>query len=210
MKYKSIFLWLFILFLLISIFTIMGPAEATLGSNARIVYLHGAWVWASLAAFIIAGCAGLIGLVRQFTGKTTGLYHQWSRAIGRTGLFFWITYLPVSLWAMQTNWNGLFLAEPRWRFAVIFAITGLLLQIGLSFTPVSWASFWNLAYVVGLFAILSTTENVMHPPSPMLESNAWRIQVFFVGLTLLLMMTAWQVARGFKSLEGKPSGLLKK
>ena len=107
---------------------------------------------------------------------------------------------------METNWNGLFLAEPRWRFAVIFAVTGLLLQIGLSFTPVRWASFWNVAYVATLFGVLRSTENVMHPASPMLDSNAWRIQLFFGGLTLLMMMTVWQAARWFKSLEGTPPG----
>lgn len=165
-----------------------------------------AWVWVSLVAFILAGYAGLVGLLRQLTKKTAHPYHQWSRVLGRTGLFFWITYLPVSLWAMETNWNGLFLAEPRWRFAVIFAVTGLLLQIGLSFTPVRWASFWNVAYVATLFGVLRSTENVMHPASPMLDSNAWRIQLFFGGLTLLMMMTVWQAARWFKSLEGTPPG----
>jgi hypothetical protein len=206
MNYRSPLLWFFILFLLISIFTALGPTEATLGTNARVVYLHGAWVWVSLAAFILAGCAGLVGFLNQLTRKAARSYHQWSRALGRTGLFFWITYLPVSLWAMEVNWNGLFLAEPRWRFAVIFAITGLLLQIGLSFTPVRWASFWNMAYVATLFGVLRSTENVMHPASPMLDSNAWRIQLFFGGLTLLMMMTVWQAARWFKSLEGTPPG----
>jgi len=201
--YRSPLFWFTILSLFIFIFTSLGPAEATLGTNARIVYLHGAWVWVSLAAFIIAGCVGLVGLLKKFSGKADYPYHHWSRALGRTGLFFWITYLPISLWAMEANWNGLFLAEPRWRMAVIFAVTGLLLQLGLSFIPASWASFWNLAYITALFIVLRTTENVMHPPNPMLESNAWRIQVFFGGLILLLLLTAWQVARGFKFLEVK-------
>ena len=102
---------------------------------------------------------------------------------------------------MQTNWNGLFLAEPRWRIAVVFSVAGVLLQTGLSFLPVSWASFWNLTFVAALFLTLQTTEKVMHPPRPMLDSNAWRIQFFFWGLTLLLVLAAWQVARLFKSLE---------
>lgn len=206
MTYKSPILWFSIFIVIIAVFTSLGPPEATLGTNARVVYLHGAWVWASLAAFILAGCVGLAGLFRGLTGKSGYPIHQWSRALGRTGLFFWVTYLPLSLWAMEANWNGLFLAEPRWRFAMIFAITGLLLQIGLSFTPVGWASFWNVAFVATLFGVLRSTENVMHPPSPMLDSNAWRIQMFFGGLTLLLLITAWQVARWFRSLEGRLPG----
>ena len=198
---KSPILWFFVLLVFITLFTAIGPAEATLGKNARVVYLHGAWVWASLAAFIAAGAAGLVAIIRRVRGKDALPLHAWSRALGRTGLCFWITYLPISLWAMQTNWNGLFLAEPRWRVAAIFAIAGFLLQLGLSFLPISWASFWNLAYVVTLFVVLQITEKVMHPPSPMLESSAWRIQIFFGGLTVLLILAAWQVARFFYAFE---------
>jgi hypothetical protein len=189
-------LWIFVLLLVIAAVTALGPADATLGTNVRVVYLHGAWVWASLAAFVAAGLVGLTGLLTRRDSL-----HIWSRALGRSGLFFWITYLPISLWAMQTNWNGLFLAEPRWRVAAIFAVAGLLLQLGLSFLPVAWASFWNLAYIVTLFVVLQTTEKVMHPPGPMLESNAWRIQLFFAGLTALLLLTAWQATRWFRRLE---------
>jgi hypothetical protein len=178
--------------------TMTSPPEATLGPNVRVVYLHGAWVWASLAAFIAAAVVGLTALI---TRRDT--LHQWSRALGRTGLFFWITYLPISLWAMQTNWNGLFLAEPRWRFAMVFSITGILLQLGLSFLPVIWSSVGNIAYVIALFVVMSATENVMHPPGPMLESDFGRIQVFFSTLTLFLLFAAWQVARLFHRLESR-------
>ena len=191
-------LWILIGFLLTAIFTTFGPEEATLGPNVRVVYLHGAWVWTSLAAFIAAAVLGFAGLILRREHL-----HRWSRALGRTGLFFWITYLPLSLWAMQTNWNGLFLAEPRWRFAIIFAITGVLLQLGLSFFPVVWSSVGNIAFLITLFAFMTSTENVMHPPGPMLESDFGRIQVFFYSLTLLLSFTAWQFARWIQQVENK-------
>src|SRR5690606_9937862 len=110
--------WLFLLVLAVAIaaFTALSPAERTLGLNVRVVYLHGAWVWAALAAFLAAAGAGLAGFIRDRASENGSLtLHRWSRALGRTGLLFWITYLPLSMWAMQTNWNGLFLAEPRWR-----------------------------------------------------------------------------------------------
>ena len=130
--------------------TAYGPAEKSLGANVRVVYLHGAWVWTALAAFAAAAAAGFAGLALRRKGL-----HHWSRAFGRTGLFFWITYLPISMWAMQTNWNGLFLAEPRWRLALVFALGGLALQTGLALMEdPAWASAGNLVYAALLLLSL--------------------------------------------------------
>ena len=184
----------------IGLLTAISPAEKVLGSNARIVYLHGAWVWAALAGFTAAALVGLAAFVTRRPAL-----HSWSRALGRTGLFFWITYLPISMWAMQTNWNGLYLAEPRFRLAVIFSISGLLLQLGLALLEnPAWASAANIAYAAALYAALLTTQNVMHPPSPMLDSDASRIQIYFLLLFSLTLIAAWQVARWWRQLEPAP------
>jgi hypothetical protein len=187
----------FLSLILIGFFTMFGPAEKALGSNVRVVYLHGAWVWSAMVAFVAAGVVGLVGLVTHRTKL-----HTWSRALGRTGLFFWITYLPISLWAMRTNWNGLFLAEPRWRIAVVFAIGGILLQSGLSLIDdPAWASGLNFLYMVTLFTALQSTEQVMHPASPILASDAWRIQLFFAALLALTLVAAWQITRWWHRFE---------
>ena len=185
----------------IAVLTALGPAEKSLGSHVRVVYLHGAWVWAALAGFLAAAAFGLAGLILRKTSL-----HQWSRALGRTGLFFWITYLPISIWAMQSNWNGLFLAEPRWRLALIFAISGLLAQVGVSLlgNP-TWASGTNLVFVVALFLTLMNTQNVMHPPAPMLNSDAQNIQLYFVTLLGLTLLASWQVARWWRRFERVPA-----
>jgi len=200
---KSPLFWFILILIALAAFAAMSPAENTLGSNARIVYLHGVWVWAALAAMLSAGLVGLAGLASHRKAL-----HCWSRALGRTGLIFWITYLPLSMWAMQTNWNGLFLAEPRWRLAVAFAIAGLLLQIGLTLMEdPAWASAANLIYVTILVPVLLNTQNVMHPPSPMLNSNAPRIQLYFAGLFLLALLAVWQSARWWRQLECPAGGL---
>jgi hypothetical protein len=178
-------------FLGILLFTALGPAEKTLGASVRVVYLHGALVWAAMAAFLAAALAGLAGLL---SGRS--VLHRWSLALGRAGLVFWMAYLPVSVWAMQTSWNGLFLAEPRWRLGVSFAIVGLLLQTGLALVRrPAWASAGNLAYAASLLVTLMNTRQVMHPPSPVLNSDSWRIQLFFLGLLALSLLAAGQVAR---------------
>jgi hypothetical protein len=188
---KSPLLWLLILTAGVGLLTAIGPSERTLGANVRVVYLHGAWVWTSLAIFLAAGIAGLAGLL---SGRAR--LHAWSRALGWTGLLFWITYLPISMWAMQSNWNGLYLAEPRWRLALIFAVAGLLLQAGLALIDrPAWNSAANLAFVAVLLAALAGTREVMHPSSPILSSNSRLIQAYFAGLVLLTTLLAWQVTR---------------
>lgn len=183
---RSPLIWFGVTLALIAGFTLLGPAEKALGTNVRVVYLHGAWVWAALAGFFASALLGLVGLLLQ----RVNLQH-WSRALGRSGLFFWITYLPISMWAMQTNWNGLYLAEPRWRLALVFAVGGLVLQVGVALIEnPAWAAAADVAYFMALVLALVNTENVMHPPSPILDSDAARIQLYFAGLLLLTLLAA--------------------
>lgn len=179
------------LLVVIGLFTSLGPAEQSLGSNVRVVYLHGAWVITALVYFVAAGLAGAAALVSH-----RAALHRWSQVLGRTGLLFWVTYLPLSLWAMQTNWNGLFLSEPRWRTALIFAVTGLLLQIGLSLiADPAWTSAANLGFMLALGYALANVGTVMHPPpSPIFNSGLWNIETYFIGLNLLTLLLAGQVA----------------
>jgi len=174
--------------LILAVVAVFGPAEQTLGSNVRVVYLHGAWVLTAELAFALAGGVGLLGLFTSRKG-----FHRWSAALGRTAILFWITYIPLSLWAMETNWNGLFLAEPRFRLALTFAVVGLLLQIGLWIINLDWlTSLANLIFIVVLQVGLSAAPYVMHPPpSPIFRSGDWRIIGFFVGLNVLTWIAAY-------------------
>lgn len=195
-KLKSPLVLFLVTILLIALLALFGPEEQSLGSNVRIVYLHGAWVLTAELAFAVAGLAGLAALITK-----REIFHHWSAALGRTGIFFWITYLPLSLWAMESNWNGLFLSEPRFRLAVIFAVTGILLQVGLWLINTNWiTSAANIVFIIVLRVIFSTASNVMHPPpSPIFNSGNYTIIGFFVGLNMLTWMAAYFLTRWFLS-----------
>lgn len=193
-RFKSPLTLFFTTLIVIALLALFGPEEQTLGANVRIVYLHGAWVLTAELAFIAAGLAGLIGLLTR-----RDVFHNWSAALGRTGIIFWVTYLPLSLWAMQSNWNGLFLAEPRFRLAAIFAVTGILLQVGLWIINMDWViSLANLLFILVLRVIFSTAENIMHPPpSPIFNSGNYAIIGFFVVLILLSLIASYFLTRVF-------------
>jgi hypothetical protein len=188
---RSPLLWLAISLLIIALMAAAAPAERTLGASVRVVYLHGAWVWGALIAIVLSGLVGVAGLLSR-----RPVWQRWSLSLGRAGLVFWITYIPLSMWAAQTNWNGLFLAEPRWRVAFVFALGGLILQLGLAIIakPI-WAAALNPVFASLLLWTLVGTEAVMHPPSPILQSDATRIQLYFLGLLGLTVFAMWQVTR---------------
>ena len=200
-KFSPLFLF-FVTVLVIAVLTLFGPEEQSLGSNVKIVYLHGAWVLAAELAFAAAAFLGLLALILR-----RERLHEWSAALGRTGIVFWVTYLPLSLWAMQANWNGLFLAEPRFRIALTFAVVGVLLQVGL------WiidnhvlTSIANIAYIIALRVIFATAANVMHPPpSPIFNSGLWNIIIFFVMLNVFAWLAAYFLTKVFLSLASNRS-----
>jgi hypothetical protein len=193
---KSPFFWFILAVLTTAGLTALGPQEQSLGSDVRIVYLHGAWVLTAEAALGLSAIVGLLGILAH-----RDRLHHWSSALGRTGLFFWVIDLPLSVWAMEANWNGLFLSEPRFRLAVIFAITGVLLQIGLTLLArPAFTSLFNVLFFVALWISLKEAGYILHPPpSPIFGSGILSLELFFIGLILLTMIAAWFLTRWWLS-----------
>jgi hypothetical protein len=147
-------------------------------------------VWTALIAFALAAASGLAGLVRRSDGL-----HRWSTGWARSGTLFWLTSLLLSLWAMQTSWNGLYLAEPRWRLGVQFGVVAILLQLALLLIhrlPV--ASALNAAFFAALALALLTAESVLHPSAPIATSGWDLVRAFFLALLAITLLAAWQLA----------------
>lgn len=185
---------------LIALTAAFAPVEKTMGESIRLVYFHGAWVWAGLITFGAAALAGLLGLIARKA------WPRWSLALGRSGLFFWLTYLPMSLVIMQIYWGGLFLDEPRWRIPFAFGVAAVLLQIGLAVMKTDWITcLGNLTFGAALWFSLARAEEILHPDSPVFQSGSSRIQVFFIALVLLSLIFGGLLAALFKRLEDAAS-----
>jgi len=165
-----------------------APSERILGGAVRIVYLHGASVWSSLLMFCAAALAGLAGLILRRES-----WHAWSVGLSRSATLFWWTSALLSLAAMETSWNGLYLAEPRWQLAVRFGIVAALLQIGVAIVRrPAVGSVTNLAFAAALILALTQAPTVLHPSSPIFSSASIAIRVHFLGLAgVLLLAAAW-------------------
>lgn len=188
---------LLICVLLILIITFLSPPERSLGSNVRLAYLHGAWVWTALIGFVAAGILGIVGLYSR--RKST---QRWSISIGQAATIFWFTYLPLSLLTMQQNWNGLFLDEPRWRVGLDFALIASLFQFAiLLFKDERLGSALNIFFILALSWSLAQTEQVMHPPSPILNSDAQLIRLFFIALLGLCLLSGYMLTNLLHTLQ---------
>jgi hypothetical protein len=195
---KRLPLSILITLVLLALLTAIAPPERTLGENARFVYLHGAWVWTSMVMFLLAGIAGLAGLLSRRVEL-----HEWSLALGRTALLLWIGFLPQSIYLMQVNWNGIFLDEPRFRIPLNLAITGLMLQVGVSFFPRWTSSIVNLLFAGALFWIMNGIETVLHPEGPIQSSSSTSIQLIFYLMLILMIALAIQIAIVFRSKRSR-------
>lgn len=190
---RPIWISLLLVALAIALVTWFAPLERTLGERARLVYYHGAWVWAGKIAFAAAAISGLVGLLKH--GAT---WQRYSQAFGYTGMVFWLTYLPLSLYVQQVNWGGIFWDEPRWRVPFMFGVAGLLLQIGLALiADLRITALANILFGAALWWFLGSIQNVLHPDSPIFQSDAVNIQIFFAVLLALSLVFGALLARLF-------------
>ena len=178
----------------------MVPAEQTLGSNLSLIILHGAWVWAGLIYFGLASLIALPAILSQ-----DSWLHLVSGSLAMTGMFFWLTYLPMSLLVMQMNWGGLFFDEPRWKIPFTFAVVGLLMQTGLALIKQrNLTSAFNLVFGISLWVSLTRSQTILHPDSPISQSQSGRIPIFFGILLTLALLFGVQVTLWWMSRASKP------
>jgi len=178
------------LILLAILIAILAPPEKTLGNQARLVYFHGGWVWAALISFAYSGVCGFYGFISRKAN-----FLDWSIALQRSALIFWVLFLPMSLWVMQASWNGLFLYEPRFRIPLNFAIIGLVFQLATTILAIPrLTGLVNFLFSAALLLALRNAEYVLHPEMPMLNSQAGILRVIFLALVILLTAACWSLA----------------
>ena len=90
--------WAIVFLVLAVVVSAVGPPERVLGQTIGLVYLHGAWVWTAIIVLGASAATGGIGWLRR-----SNTLANWSIVLGQVGTFFWVSYLPLSLWAMDAT-----------------------------------------------------------------------------------------------------------
>jgi hypothetical protein len=177
---------------LILLTTLIGPAEKTLGSAARIIYLHGALVWVAIMVFGIAALLGLTSLLVR-----RAWLHEWTLAAGRVALVFWAGYLPISMWAAKVSWGRVFLEDPSFQRAFRILAAALIIQVLIWLFPQPrWATgALNLIPFAALIPQLYRSQQLMHPDSPIRDADSALIQFYFYFLSALCALLAAGIGR---------------
>lgn len=196
------------LFVLLVAWIVLAPSESRLGSVVKLVFVHGALVWAGLLAFTLAGALGLVALaVRYLWGSLApaarNRAHVWYRgteAADVAALIVWVATVISSMavtgltWGQLIAWN-----EPRVQATGLILVAALVLFIvarlvaNQDFTAI-------VSVLMGIvpWILVRQAGVIRHPVDPIGGSESASIQAFFalilltiIGLTLTLIAWLW-------------------
>jgi len=151
----------------------VAPTEASMGDVQRIVYVHVAVAWVSLASCLGMGFCGLVYLVRRRLQ-----WDHWAQAAAEIGwLCCTLTLVTGSLWAREA-WGVWWTWEPRLTSAVVLWLifAGIFLVRGAIDDPHRRA---RVGAVLALFGVADVPLIVMatrwfrgvHPVTPEMDPD---------------------------------------
>ncbi len=180
----------------------LAPAERTLGTGMRSVYLHVGLIWTGIAGFSIGGLLGLLVFLRN-DAQLDG----WAQTVGWVACGFFAAGFLSSMLASSINWGGVFLAEPRNLSALMVLCVALIVQIWGSW-PVSprLKGLFRVALVAIFIWSNLTTPLVLHPQNPIRTSTSQAIQYAFLGIFLLFSLAAALLVVALRGGEEREEG----
>jgi hypothetical protein len=183
------------LLLLLVLWTVLAPAESRLGNVIKVVYVHGALVWAGLLTFSLAGVLGAVALAVRYLVRSAGRAAVWYRgtqAAALAALIVWIVYVISSMvvtgmaWGQLIAWN-----EPRVRVtALILAAALLLAFVARLVNHPDFTAGVNLAMGIVPWVMVQQVEAIRHPVDPIGGSESASIQLYYLLILLTVVALA--------------------
>ena len=174
------------LLLAVALMIIFAPAERTLGSGIRSVYLHVGLIWTGLFGFAMTAVLGIGVLFTQ-----NALWQRWLTPVSWVALGFYAAGIFMSMVASADNWGAVFLQEPRMAASLSgLAVATIMLVLG-SWQP--WLRVRSAMAAAIIFVLLwfnLRAELVLHPRNPIANSEATPIQLAFLVVTVLFVLLA--------------------
>lgn len=191
------------LFLLLAVWVVLAPAESRLGNTVKLVYVHGALVWAGLFTFSAAGLLGLVALVvRHLVGpaERARVWYRGTEAAGLAALIVWAGYVISSMavtaltWGQLVAWN-----EPRVRVTGLILVGAVVLYVVARLVDhADFTAVINLLMGIVPWVMVRQADAIRHPVDPIGGSGSTAIQGYFLlieltvaGLAATLIAWLW-------------------
>jgi hypothetical protein len=189
------------LLLLLAMWLVLAPAEARLGQVVKLIYVHGALVWAGLLTFGLAGLLGLVALLlRHVIRKRAAVWYRGTRAAGLAALVVWIIYTLSAVLVTGLTW-GQWIAwsEPRVRATGMILAAAVAAAVAVRLVD-QWdfTALVNVALGIAPWVAVNRVEAIRHPVNPIGGSGSAAIQGFYflivltvTGLAATLVVWLW-------------------
>lgn len=171
------------------------PPVLQLGTLVRLVIFHGASTWVNMAAFTLAGVAGLAYLATRRDEA-----YRLGAAFRYLAVPWWIVNTGLGLLSSRLAWNSINMAEPRLQATFwIMLAAGIVLAIDFGFGKRLWSSLADIAMAGILWTLILGARNFVHPDNPVMNSGP-EIQIPFFGIVGSLFAAALLAAAVISSL----------
>ena len=184
-----------VLFVVLLIGLALVPPEAHLGQTIKLVFLHGALIWAGLLTFSLAGLLGLIALLIR-----RPRWYRGTEAAGLAALIVWIAYVISAMIVTGLTW-GQWIAwgEPRVRAtALILGAAVVLWLVGRLVGQPNFTAAINLLMGIVPWIVVRQAGVIRHPVDPIGSSESAAMKGAFllivlavVGLSAVLVAWLW-------------------
>lgn len=189
---KHNWLLLIVIFLALAMLLWLAPAEQTLGTGIKSVYVHVALTWTGMTYLLLAA---LLGLIVAASNKRE--LFSWASSLAWVALAMFAAGLLMSIVAAGVNWGAIFWQEPRTNSALQILAVGLIVQ-GIDSWPIPFRLKGVLLSSPAFFLVwsLANTPLVLHPDSAARTSPSSAIRFTFVAMYMLCsLLAAWIVLR---------------
>jgi hypothetical protein len=184
-----------VLLLLLVVWLVLAPAESRLGQVIKLVYIHGALVWAGLLTFSLAGALGLVALLFRYIAGMPGRAVVWYRgtaAAGWAALLIWGVYALSSMAVTGLTW-GQWIAwgEPRVRATAAILVAAVVVYVVSRLVDQrDFTALANVAMGIVPWVLVNQAEAIRHPADPIGGSGSAAIQGFYLAIVLTVLALA--------------------
>jgi len=186
-KKNGFYLIGFICFIVL-IVSILSPAESTLGSWIKLLYIHAGLAIVGIMIFILAGIFGVLHLVFKNLS-----FSKLSKSSQKVALFIWVFNGLLSAFVTKMIWGKwLFLAEPRFKITIfILVLAPIFYLFSLWAGDRKTTSILNMVFACVVVWLYGTAGSaIFHPTNAARSSSNLLIRLSFFSINGLLFIAA--------------------